>query len=472
MDAAESIPLLHVIGRDLSFRTRFRIGRADNCEVCIKEEHVSRNHVEVSFEDGRWCLRDLNSANGVYVNGQRMESVAIPDELTFRLGIDGPEVTLRVERPPQPPPLPPNTDLSHYLQHYFGTEEGAGDRTMMVRMAYEHLQKKQRRKYGKVIAALVGCVLIAGGVAGYEYYEGRKQRGIAKDLFYGMKTLDVEIAESEQKLLASDAPGAREQMRKYQNRRKDLEASYDRFLSTLHFYDRKMSEEERLVLRVARIFGECELDMPSGFAAEVGGYIKKWQSTGRFRQGLRAAQQKGYVKAIAEELLAQDLPPQFFYLALQESGFDPWASGPPTRKGIAKGMWQFIPETGARYGLKIGPLAEFRRADPADDRQHFDRSTKAAAKYLKDLYTSDAQASGLLVMACYNWGEQYVLPLVQKMPQNPKERNYWRLTATYRTRIPQETYDYVFYIVSAAVIGENPRQFGFDFDNPLIEAMK
>jgi peptidoglycan lytic transglycosylase D len=287
-----------------------------------------------------------------------------------------------------------------------------------------------------------------------------------------MKTLDVEIAESEQKLLASDAPGAREQMRKYQNRRKDLEASYDRFLSTLHFYDRKMSEEERLVLRVARIFGECELDMPSGFAAEVGGYIKKWQSTGRFRQGLRAAQQKGYVKAIAEELLAQDLPPQFFYLALQESGFDPWASGPPTRKGIAKGMWQFIPETGARYGLKIGPLAEFRRADPADDRQHFDRSTKAAAKYLKDLYTSDAQASGLLVMACYNWGEQYVLPLVQKMPQNPKERNYWRLTATYRTRIPQETYDYVFYIVSAAVIGENPRQFGFDFDNPLIEAMK
>jgi membrane-bound lytic murein transglycosylase D len=41
------------------------------------------------------------------------------------------------------------------------------------------------------------------------------------------------------------------------------------------------------------------------------------------------------------------------------------------------------------------------------------------------------------------------------------------LQATYGTQIPQETYDYVFSIVSAAVIGENPRLFGFDFDNPL-----
>ena len=36
-----------------------------------------------------------------------------------------------------------------------------------------------------------------------------------------------------------------------------------------------------------------------------------------------------------------------------------------------------------------------------------------------------------------------------------------------KERIPKQTYDYVFYIVSAAVIGENPRLFGFDFENPL-----
>ena len=70
-------------------------------------------------------------------------------------------------------------------------------------------------------------------------------------------------------------------------------------------------------------------------------------------------------------------------------------------------------------------------------------------------------------MACYNWGEDSVLPLVRSMPPNPKDRNFWKLLSVYRKKVPQETYDYVFYIVSAAVIGENPRLFGFDFDNPL-----
>jgi hypothetical protein len=53
------------------------------------------------------------------------------------------------------------------------------------------------------------------------------------------------------------------------------------------------------------------------------------------------------------------------------------------------------------------------------------------------------------------------------MPANPRERNFWRLLKDYREKLPGETYDYVYYIVSAAVIGENPRLFGFHFDNPL-----
>jgi membrane-bound lytic murein transglycosylase D len=61
-----------------------------------------------------------------------------------------------------------------------------------------------------------------------------------------------------------------------------------------------------------------------------------------------------------------------------------------------------------------------------------------------------------------------VLPLVRSLPPNPKERNFWKLLEKDREKIPKETYDYVFYIFSAAVIGENPRLFGFNFDNPLV----
>ena len=53
------------------------------------------------------------------------------------------------------------------------------------------------------------------------------------------------------------------------------------------------------------------------------------------------------------------------------------------------------------------------------------------------------------------------------MPADPRERNFWKLLERHRERMPLQTYDYVFYIVSAAVIGENPRLFGFPIDNPL-----
>jgi hypothetical protein len=210
--------------------------------------------------------------------------------------------------------------------------------------------------------------------------------------------------------------------------------------------------------------------MPPDFEQEVLKYIKYWQSSGRFARDIQLAREKGYTHKISQALLDRGLPVQFFYLAMQESDFDPYISGPITRKGYAKGMWQFIPETAVHYGLRIGPLADLPRPDPADERDQVDKATDAATRYLDVLYSTDAQASGLLIMACYNWGENQVLPLVRSMPPNPGQRNFWRLLSEHRSQIPPETYNYVFYITAAAVIGENPRLFGFNFDNPLDES--
>jgi membrane-bound lytic murein transglycosylase D len=202
----------------------------------------------------------------------------------------------------------------------------------------------------------------------------------------------------------------------------------------------------------------------------VKSYIKKWRATDRWANAVKTATEMKYTSTIVDEFKKQDLPPHFFYLAMQESGFNAFASGPPTRMGYAKGMWQFIPETGSRYGLTAGPLVGEPRPDFRDDRQDWQKATHAAARYIKDLYATDAQASGLLVMASYNWGENRVINLVRSMPLNPAERNFWKLLELYHDRVPGETYNYVFYIVSAAVIGENPRAFGFPFDNPLAVA--
>jgi hypothetical protein len=71
-------------------------------------------------------------------------------------------------------------------------------------------------------------------------------------------------------------------------------------------------------------------------------------------------------------------------------------------------------------------------------------------------------------MASYNWGEDRVRELIEKLPGNPRERNFWRLYEKHGSKIPRQTRDYVFKIFSAAVIGENPQLFGFDFSNPLL----
>src|SRR5690349_11671006 len=75
----------------------FRIGRADECEFCIPNDYVSRVHAEVGFESDTWWIRDLNSSNGIFLYGRRVDRVAIKESLTIRLGIEGPELFFQPE---------------------------------------------------------------------------------------------------------------------------------------------------------------------------------------------------------------------------------------------------------------------------------------------------------------------------------------------------------------------------------------
>ncbi len=442
------------------FSAPFHIGRLPNCELSIDHDEVSRRHAQLVLEAGVWKLLDQASANGTWVDGRRLESLTIHQAVTIRLGPAGPFITLE--------PIASPADLPSSIDRYFETGppgQPVGEHTRLVRQAFAEVRKKQKHKYLWVIAALAILIVAFGGYALWIHQQTKDQIGLARTLFYNIKALEIDIASLE-KLLEGNAR-SQLRIRAMQQRRDDMRRDYQRFLTAVRASDSRMSPKERLIVRVARIFGECELDLPPGFVREVETYIAKWKSSGRLATAIHTAVEHRYVDRIASELLARQLPPQFFYLALQESNFDPFISGPPTRFGIAKGMWQFIPQTGKEYGLNIGPLAEFRRPDTRDDRHDWQKSTRAAAHYLQDLYTTEAQASGFLVMACYNWGEGQVLPLVRRLPNNPRDRNFWRLLAADRDKLPQETYDYVFYIISAAAIGEDPALFGFSFPNPL-----
>ena len=458
------------------FTRPFQIGRASHCDIQILEDDVSRHHASIEMRKEQWWIVDLGSSNGVWINGRRVDQAPISDNTVIELSPGGTRFTIRSPVDavgPQPKEAPSSVKddhkVEHYARHYFGDarEQGIGERTMMVRQAFQKIQRKQKRTFIWVVIVSVCICLLSGTYAVLKHLEVEKQKKLAEEIFYTMKSLELEFADVLALARRSKDEETIKTVEKFKTKYKVLEKNYDKFVDSLNIYGKGVDEKDKLILKVARTFGECEIIMPEAFKNEVMNYIGKWRSTSRLANALRRAHQNDYVSTIVETMQRYDLPPHFFYLGLQESNFDVYACGPETRYGIAKGMWQFIPSTAAEYGLDIGPLAHLRKPDELDERHDFEKSTQAAGKYLRHIYDTDAQASGLLVIASYNWGEGRVNRLIKQMPKNPAERNFWHFLENNRSKIPKETYDYVFYIFSAAVIGENPDLFGFDFTNPL-----
>ncbi|WP_054689825.1 FHA domain-containing protein [Desulfosarcina cetonica] len=144
-------------GTSLEFNQPFTIGRHSACAVCIPESVVSRRHADVFWEEGQWWIQDRQSANGIFIDGQRIERAVLFGTGQIRLGAAGPllafdvlraEVTPVMPVPPDPPKRPesPATthattvqlDLDHYKEHYFGKtlDQTAGEHTIMVRRAF------------------------------------------------------------------------------------------------------------------------------------------------------------------------------------------------------------------------------------------------------------------------------------------------------------------------------------------------
>ena len=453
------------------FSAAVRIGRDPACALQVDDDGVSRAHAEVFPLGGQWWVRDLGSSNGTYLDGQRIMEAALPNRGTLRLGADGPTLELNhAAAAPRPSSSAAPRSIEEVASHYFdpASKAPAGDRTMWVRQAFSTIQRRQKRRYGSVIAGIAGLLLVAVAVGIYQYLQLQRTRGLAEQLFYNMKAVELQLARLEDQVLASGDTTHDGELRQGRAQLAEMASQYDALLEELGVLGDDLPAEDRLILRMARMFGECEIAMPDDFIQEVKRYIDIWRSNDRLVKALDRARQQGLPDPILRTLAQHHMLPQFFYVALQESDFRPQAVGPQTRFGIAKGLWQLMPETAIHYGLSTGPLLDLPQYDAADQRFDAVAATGAAARYLADLYRGEAQASGLLVLASYNWGTTRVRNRIRAMKENPRDRNFWRLLA--QTDMPKETRDYVLLIFSAAVIGEDPRLFGFEFDRPLATA--
>ncbi|MGV3761121.1 lytic transglycosylase domain-containing protein [Parapedobacter sp.] len=140
---------------------------------------------------------------------------------------------------------------------------------------------------------------------------------------------------------------------------------------------------------------------------------------------------------VAAILRAYGVPEDFKYVPLVESGF---TSGTTSHRG-ASGYWQFMPATARSFGLRVDSAI--------DERQNIEKSTVAAAKYLKALYREFN--SWTLVAAAFNIGEGNLLRAIKRQ----REDNYFRL------KLNKETGSYVYKLISVKEIIEHPNLHGY-----------
>ena len=183
-------------------------------------------------------------------------------------------------------------------------------------------------------------------------------------------------------------------------------------------------------------------DLPIVLNDRVLGFLEYYQN-GRGRNTIIVGLERmGMFRPMIQGILQEEgVPLDLIYLCQAESAFLPRALS----RASAKGMWQFISSRGAEYGLNQTWWVD-ERSDP-------EKSTRAAARHLKDLYSEFGD--WYLAMAAYNAGPQRVKNALDKTGGT----TFWELAD--KKALPKETINYIPNIIALAIIGSDPDKYGF-----------
>ncbi len=165
-----------------------------------------------------------------------------------------------------------------------------------------------------------------------------------------------------------------------------------------------------------------------------------------------ALRARRYLHFIVDEVERRGMPTELALLPFIESGFNPMAMSPAQ----ASGLWQFIPETGAKYKLAQNTLYDGRRDVVA--------STVAALDYLEFLYKYNHR-DWHRALASYNWGETAVARAVDRNRVRGLPEAYDSLT------MPEETRNYVPRLLAIKSLIANPAAYGLQLPEIANEAV-
>ena len=222
-------------------------------------------------------------------------------------------------------------------------------------------------------------------------------------------------------------------------------------LSKLEFTETEAdvnSPEARQEYQVLRRVAETNRSL--GFRFQMSPKVQQFLNYYRSGRGRRTMEigltRSGMFMSMARRIFREEgVPENVAWLGQVESAWKPTAHS----WAAAAGLWQFIPGTGRRFGL--------RRTAYLDERQSFEKATRASARYLKFL-ANRYGGNWALAMGAYNCGEGNVDRAIRKAGK----RNFW---AAYRY-LPRETRNYVPNILAVIIVANNPYKYGFGHVRP------
>lgn len=462
---------------------------------------VSARHALVALKGASLWLRDLDSTNGTFVGKTRVTERELLGGEIIMLGPDGPAMRVEVADVPDPDPgsltLPggpreTTTMMASELGLFARQPHQAGNRSLILEMAKrlrgtnspqevmhglmrdpERLARllqggvkpervadwlggigsrfaRSRKRILWIGGTLGGIALVGLSVLGWQNFSYRQKLKRQGDLL-------AQIHELEKGLDAPAKAGEDSPERAHAvHQLLDAEKQLFQLREKLKLPDRASTYRDPLGADVHRVFeelGKKGFIVPESFIKTVREQIGYFTAPGNRATLARCFARKArFETVIRQELLKRNLPPDFLYIAMQESLLDTTAQS----ANDARGLWQLVPETAREFDLDVPE--DWKALPPArDERTRPRASTRAAASYLHTLYSEFGDAA--LAMAAYNAGAGKMRKTLRRIEDPVNDRDFWYI---YRMGyMAAETREYVPKIMAMILIDRNRPKFGF-----------
>ncbi len=446
-----------------------RIGRDPSNDVVLDASTVSSRHCQIRFDGLAYRIYDSASTNGTYVDGQRVQQALLTPCVEIRLGAAGPRYTFEVEHVTAASALDETVVFSEsqvrreevaqearseqtdgavnrhdeqllsaaVAKAREARQMGRLDQTQTIMREMLGTAKGRAGKRFKIAIVALAASLVVVSAVGYWKVEEKT------DLDRQIDNIERRLASGELDQVEID--GLMERLDEHQREAQALQSS-------LLFRWGILGEEQLFIQREVRTlmkeFGAEAYSIPPGFIEQVNRFIEIYQTRDRAHVERVLGKSNADLERMRTIFVEEKLPPDLAYMVLVESAF---LAGSYSRAGAA-GPWQFRAATAREYGLTV--------TAGVDERYDLDKSTRAAAGYIRRLILDfGTGSSAMLALAAYNVGPGKVKRAVRKVEDPIKQRNFWYL---YRAQaLPTETREYVPKIIAAIIIGRYPERFGF-----------